>query len=92
VTWQDGFNGTYELLGGVFIALNCVRIYKDKMLRGVDWKTVVFFTTWGWWNLYYYPHLDQWVSFAGGIFIVTANTVWLGQIFYYLRQEKRHGM
>src|SRR6185436_15953847 len=24
----------------------------------------------GFWNLFYYPHLDQWLSFAGGVLIV----------------------
>jgi len=47
----------------------------------------VFFTSWGMWNLFYYPHLGQWYSFAGGVFIVSVNTFWLGQIIYYRRNR-----
>jgi hypothetical protein len=37
----------------------------------------------GFWNLFYYPHLDQWLSFAGGVLIVLANTVWIAMAVHY---------
>ncbi|KKL71436.1 hypothetical protein LCGC14_2094960, partial [marine sediment metagenome] len=37
----------------------------------------VFFTAWGYWNMFYYPHLGQWFSFFGGFAIVFVNTVWI---------------
>jgi hypothetical protein len=40
------------------------------------------------WNLYYYPHLDQWWSFAGGLVIVAANVLWIGLMVYYLWRER----
>ena len=61
------------------------------MVRGVSWMATTFFTSWGYWNLYYYPHLDQWWSFAGGVLIVVANTLWIGMMIYYIRQESREG-
>ena len=79
----DIINGIFEFLGGIFLMENVNCIIKDKALKGVSWKPTVFFTLWGIWNLYYYPHLDQWFSFAGGLFIVIINTMWLGLIFYY---------
>lgn len=68
---------------------NVRQLYKDKQVRGISVLTTVFFTSWGVWNLYYYPHLDQWLSFAGGLVIVTANVAWVSQMFYYNRKEKR---
>ena len=83
MTWQDLINGLFELFGGVMIFLNCRALYRDKIVRGVNVGVTVFFTTWGIWNLYYYPHLDQWMSFVGGLLIVTANTLWIGMSWYY---------
>ena len=79
----DIINGTYEAFGGLVILLNVLRIRKDKQVRGVNALTTVFFTTWGFWNLYYYPHLNQWFSFAGGLFIVFSNSLWLYYAYKY---------
>ena len=84
---QDLINGCFELFGGMFIALSIIRLRKDKQVRGVNWLHPAFFTVWGWWNLYYYPHLGQWCSFVGGIVIVVLNTIWILQMVYYERQS-----
>jgi hypothetical protein len=87
-TWQDGVNGLYELLAGAAVLMHCWRLYKDKKVRGASWIATAFFFSWGLWNLYYYPHLDQWLSFVGGLGIVAANCVWLTMMLYYIRNEK----
>lgn len=81
-------NGFFEMVGGVFLLLNIIALYKHKELKGVHWGPTVFFTTWGIWNLYYYPSLNQWYSFAGGIVIATINSIWLLMICYYKYKEK----
>jgi hypothetical protein len=83
VSWQDIVNGIFESLGGFFIMFSVVKLYRDKQVRGVSWVHAGFFSSWGYWNLYYYPHLDQWFSFWGGVLLVSINTFWLGQLLYY---------
>jgi hypothetical protein len=63
----DVLNGIFELVGSLFILLNVKRVLRDKRVLGFDWRVMLFFTSWGFWNLYYYPHLDQWFSFVGGV-------------------------
>lgn len=89
IHWQDLVNGIYEFMGAPFIFMSILKLFKDKKVRGVSWIHVLFFSSWGYWNLYYYPHLNQWCSFAGGVCLVIANTIWLFQIFYYLAKEKK---
>jgi len=84
----DLINGIFEGSGGFWIALSVRRLYRDKIVRGLSPYPVAFFTAWGLWNLFYYPHLDQWFSFAGGIGIVTVNAIWLLQVLYYLWRER----
>ena len=84
----DLINGLFEFFGSIMLWRNVMQLHRDKMTRGVHWAATGFFMAWGYWNLFYYPHLDQWWSFAGGISIVIANTTWLGQMFYYGRKEK----
>jgi len=79
----DLINSLFEFCGGLFLAFNVFKLYRDKKVRGVHWLPTLFFTSWGFWNLFYYPHLNQWLSFFGGIFLVTVNAIWLMQMIYY---------
>ena len=87
--WADIINGVLETVGGGFITFSVIKLHQDKIVRGVSWVHVGFFAGWGYWNLFYYPHLDQWMSFAGGVFIVVTNTVWLIQLMYWTGVERR---
>lgn len=86
----DVFNGLFEIAGGFFISLSVRKLWADKMVAGVSWLHAGFFAAWGYWNLFYYPSLDQWWSFWGGVGVVTANTIWLGQLIYYSRWPGGH--
>lgn len=86
--WPDIVNGCFEVLGGAFVALSIRKTLKDKRVRGVSWLTTAFFAAWGWWNLFYYPSLGQWVSFAGGIGVVAANTTWVALLVWYTVKER----
>lgn len=79
----DLVNGVFEGIGGFFIALSVIKLHRAKVVSGVSAVHVAFFSSWGFWNLFYYPHLDQWLSFWGGVLLVAVNCVWLAQIFYY---------
>lgn len=84
----DLINGVFESSGSLFILLSIIKLHRQKIVRGVSWIHAGFFAGWGYWNLYYYPYLGQWLSFAGGLAIVTANTFWLGQLIWYTQKEK----
>jgi hypothetical protein len=87
----DLINGTFEASGSLWILDHCRALIRTKQARGVSLGACLFFTGWGVWNIYYYPHLSQWLSFAGGIAIVVANMYWNGLIIYY-RWKERHGI
>lgn len=87
--WQDVLNGSFEVMGAPFIMMSIISLAKAKKVRGVSWLHVGFFSAWGMWNLYYYPHLGQYWSFVGGLALVLTNFVWLGQIIYYTIKEKK---
>jgi len=79
----DIVNGTFELSGGAFILLSIMKALREKSSGGVNWVHAAFFSAWGLWNLYYYPSLGQWVSFVGGIGVVSMNTVWVVLLIRY---------
>ena len=79
----DLLNGCFELFGSAFILLSIMKVLKTKSSAGVSWIHPAFFTAWGVWNLFYYPHLGQWLSFVGGIGVVSANIIWVSLLIKY---------
>jgi hypothetical protein len=79
----DHVNGLFEGVGSIMLWLNVRQLVKDKILKGVHYGPVVFWTAWGFWNLYYYPALHQIWSLIGGIDVVLANSVWLLLLWHY---------
>jgi len=92
VSIPDAINGGLELAGGLFIGLSCYKLWQDKIVRGISWLHMAFFAGWGYWNLYYYPQLDQWFSFAGGMVVVVTNTLWVMMAVYYMMEEKQNAL
>lgn len=82
----DIINGFFELFASGFIILSILKVWKNRSSAGVNWLHPAFFLAWGFWNLYYYPHLDQWFSLIGGIGVVVCNTIWVTLLFKYRRQ------
>lgn len=87
--WPDMVNGGFELVCGMVSTANVIKLRKDRMVRGIDWRVTFLFTMFGVWNFYYYPHLNQWWSFAGGVVMALMNAVWLVLAYTYWRQYKR---
>lgn len=83
----DLFNGVLQLGGACFVLVSIVKLSRDRLVRGISWLHATYFTLWGFWNLYYYPHLGQWFSLAGGAVLVATNTVWLIQLLYWSWRE-----
>ena len=73
----DAINAIFEAGGGVLLAVNVRRLWRDRRLAGVSVWPTVWFTAWGLWNLVYYPALHQWWSLAAGVAVVVGNAAWL---------------
>lgn len=73
----DLINGLFEAGGAIAAWRNFIQLRRDREIRGVYWPVYVFYSLWGFWNLYFYPVLSQWVSFTAGIVLVAGNCAWV---------------
>lgn len=87
----DLINGLFELAGALAGFLNIATLLKHKRVKGFAPLAYIYFTTWGLWNCFYYPHLGQWISLAGTIVITISNGLYAGLALYFIRKEK-HGI
>ena len=74
---NDTINGLFELFGAVVSWRNAWQLWRDRQIKGVYWPAWYFFAGWGVWNLYYYPSLGQWRSFAAGAVLTAGNIAWV---------------
>lgn len=77
---NDIINGLFEFVGAFFTWRNYFQLRKDRELKGIWWPLIAFMSLWGLWNLIYYPSLNQWASFAGGMALVAGNLLWILQV------------
>jgi len=80
---HDVINALFECGGGLLLIVNVARLIRDKRISGVSVWPTAWWTAWGAWNLFYYPALGQWASFAAGILVVIANAAWVGLAVWY---------
>lgn len=83
----DLINGVFEGGGAYWLTQDVRALRKHKTIRGVYWPARCYFAAWGLWNLFYYPNLDQWASFAGGAAIVVVNVTWCLMAWHYSHLE-----
>jgi len=84
----DFTNGLFEFLGGAMLLNHCRVLYKHKHTAGVSKFSVLFFLLWGCWNMFYYPHLGQYWSFSGGLFVVLTNLLYIVMLLYYSKANE----
>ena len=80
---MDYINSLFEFGMAFVILLSVLKLREEKVVKGFHWANVAFPALWGIWNLFYYPSLDQWASFTGGVVIVTINIYYLSLIYKY---------
>lgn len=83
----DLVNGLFEVFAGAFIWLSVRKVLKDKQVHGISWIHVGFFSLWGLWNLFFYAHLNQMLSWFGGFFVTIMNLWYTGLLVYYSRRR-----
>jgi len=86
---NDIVNSLFELGGALLTWLNVKKLLRDKDIKGVFWPIWIFFTSWGFWNLYYYPSVGHLLSFWAGVLLVAGNTTWVVIAWYYMSHMKR---
>lgn len=83
----DLINAAFQLFASAFILNHARVLWKSKQAHGVSMLSGAFFNAWGIWNVWYYPHLDQTLSFYAGVAVVLANTFWITLIWHLRRTE-----
>lgn len=83
----DIINGVFEVCGSVATWMTFAAILKDKGYAGTRIPMVLFFASWGLWNLYFYSHLLQWVSLYASLLLSSGNCAVVGAMLWFGRKK-----
>lgn len=83
----DAINGLFTIGGALAIGTSIYKLHKDKKVQGVYWPMLTFFICWSSWNIYFYSHLNQWISVLCGLCILASETVYMVMLIYYGRTK-----
>lgn len=85
---MDLFNAFFEAGGSIFILNHSRVLLRDKTVRGVSLLSVLFFSCWGVFNMFYYDHLEQNFSWYAGIMVLISNSIYAYLIVYFRMKER----
>jgi hypothetical protein len=87
VTTPDLINGAFEILGSFAVWGNFLAILKDRGYAGTRLPMMAFFTTWSFWNLYFYSHLLQWFSLYASMLLTLGDCAVVSAMMYFGRKK-----
>ncbi len=89
IEWQDTVNAAFLFGATLFMGLNIMQLYKDKLVRGVSAWPFIYFLSWNFYSLYYLVYLNQLVSFVLEFAFIAVSVFYVCQILYYQKMEKQ---
>lgn len=92
MNYLDLINSLFELLSSLAIVNHIRILIKDKNVKGVSIVSTIFFTLWGFWNIFYYPSIGQTLSSLAGVLVCLANAVWVFLMIRYRKQQNKESM
>lgn len=84
----DIINGAFELFGCAAISFAIASVWRARSWHGTSIVPNFFFTAWGFWNLYFYPHVGQFWSTVGAGLTAGANVVLLWLMWKFRKRSK----
>lgn len=85
----DALNACFEFGGAIAVFMSVIALWKAKRWEGLSPWNMIFFNTWGVWNLYFYSHLSQPLSMVAGMCLQAINLTYLFLLWRYRNGTER---
>lgn len=79
----DQINAGLEMGGAFLRTLDCIQLFRAKRFVGGYLGTAMYFLSWGIFNTFYYPSLNQSWSFWAAIALAGMNGLWFVMAIHY---------
>ncbi|HAI17539.1 MAG TPA: hypothetical protein DCM10_05685 [Xanthomarina gelatinilytica] len=86
----DQINSGFIFVAGIFYVLNLLKLIKDKDVKGISKLSIVFFSIWNIWTLFFFLMVTEfWWTIGAYIIVTVLNVVYIILMIKYTR-EKNH--
>tara|TARA_Y100000310_G_C20517704_1_gene732040 strand:+ start:766 stop:1026 length:261 start_codon:yes stop_codon:yes gene_type:complete len=84
----DKINSIFILVAAIFYLLNLAALIKDKDVKGYSKTSIVFFTIWNFWTLFFFIQILQfWYTIAALSLVCVLNFIYLVLMVKYLYKK-----
>ena len=86
---MDEINSFFISVASIFYFLNLLKLYKDKEVKGISILSIVFFSTWNFWTLYFFWDTEFSLTRNAYIAVAISNFLYLSLLFRYMVLDKK---
>lgn len=81
----DFVNSLFNWVAAIFVIANALDIYRKQDVAGHTLPSVIFFTVWAFFSIFYFAGLGQWWSVVPTVAMAIANGVLMTLVFRFRR-------
>jgi uncharacterized membrane protein YfcA len=84
----DQINSGFIFVAGIFYVLNLLKLIKDKDVKGISKLSIVFFSIWNIWTLFFFLMVTEfWWTIGAYIIVTVLNVVYIILMIKYSRKK-----
>ena len=84
----DQINSGFIFVAGIFYVLNLLKLIKDKDVKGISKLSIVFFSIWNIWTLFFFLMVTEfWWTIGAYIIVTVLNIVYIILMIKYSRKK-----
>tara|TARA_R100000329_G_scaffold77133_1_gene66308 strand:- start:32 stop:307 length:276 start_codon:yes stop_codon:yes gene_type:complete len=84
----DQINSGFIFVAGIFYVLNLLKLIKDKDVKGISKLSIVFFSIWNIWTLFFFLMVTEfWWTIGAYIIVTVLNVVYIILMIKYGRKK-----
>lgn len=85
----DQINSGFIFVAGIFYVLNLLKLIKDKDIKGISKLSIVFFSIWNIWTLFFFLMVTEfWWTIGAYIIVTVLNVVYIILMIKYGRKKR----
>ena len=78
----------FIFVAGIFYVLNLLKLIKDKDIKGISKLSIVFFSIWNIWTLFFFLMVTEfWWTIGAYIIVTVLNVVYIILMIKYGRKK-----
>lgn len=85
---MDVGNAIFEFISGCLVWVNIRHLLRARIVVGMHWAHTAYTTAWCIYSMLFFAFLQQWWSFAAGVWLFASYATWLVLLLRFCRGSR----